>query len=473
MSESAPEEIRLQTENIVQIGLPYYFRVLNRYKVLIILIFFASICGAFYISYSTRTEYESSTSFVVLKEQQSPLLMGIGQMSQLFGVDSHQSILFNYKTLLDSRLIALKVSKKLNLEQKLSESELPLDDTDTYQYLRKHVVVKDNSIISNSFEIVATAPNSELAADIADAYFYELKDYIKIHSRADATKNRVFLKQRLDEAKQKLIIFEDAKRVFLEKYKIAIDPDSQLKGEIDVYTKLEGELAIAESLLKASEKRRDEVRKMTGTLQNSPEKAPPKSSVVLPDIYKDLTITNIRNNLVQSEIDLFNAKQIYKDNNSKVLVIQAQNDEIGRRLEEEIKSVTTSLTHDLELEYITQSAKAEAYRSLISHYQEEFKNMPMISTDYIRFFRDVTVQSEVVKTLTIEYEKTLLEETKQTDTLEILDKAVPQKYPSRPKRRIILLFGSLTGICAGLFLSFSMDYIKRSYEAETRMTKSI
>jgi tyrosine-protein kinase Etk/Wzc len=74
-----------------------------------------------------------------------------------------------------------------------------------------------------------------------------------------------------------------------------------------------------------------------------------------------------------------------------------------------------------------------------------FKKIPQLGTEYIRRFRDVEIQNEILKFLTPLYEQAKVEERRQTPSVLVLDKASPAERKSRPKRLLIVIISTFLG----------------------------
>jgi uncharacterized protein involved in exopolysaccharide biosynthesis len=74
-----------------------------------------------------------------------------------------------------------------------------------------------------------------------------------------------------------------------------------------------------------------------------------------------------------------------------------------------------------------------------------FKNMPDIAIEYLRAFREVTIQESILEIVMPMYEQAKVEEQKSVPTILMIDQAVPPQLKYSPKRSVIVL---------GIFLLF-------------------
>ena len=68
-----------------------------------------------------------------------------------------------------------------------------------------------------------------------------------------------------------------------------------------------------------------------------------------------------------------------------------------------------------------------------------FKEMPDIAIQYLRNYRDVKIQQEILEIVLPMYEQAKVEEQKSIPTIMVIDKAVPPELKYSPKRLIIIL----------------------------------
>ena len=65
--------------------------------------------------------------------------------------------------------------------------------------------------------------------------------------------------------------------------------------------------------------------------------------------------------------------------------------------------------------------------------------MPDIAIQYLRNYRDVKIQQEILEIVLPMYEQAKVEEQKSIPTIMVIDKAVPPELKYSPKRLIIIL----------------------------------
>jgi uncharacterized protein involved in exopolysaccharide biosynthesis len=79
--------------------------------------------------------------------------------------------------------------------------------------------------------------------------------------------------------------------------------------------------------------------------------------------------------------------------------------------------------------------------------------VPELKLELARLTRRVMVEEKVHALLIEEYEKSSIEEARDTPTVQVLDRADVPELKSRPKRAMITLIGGVAGVAWSSFLA--------------------
>ncbi len=90
-----------------------------------------------------------------------------------------------------------------------------------------------------------------------------------------------------------------------------------------------------------------------------------------------------------------------------------------------------------------------------------FKELPALGMQLIRLMREAKIQEKVFELMTTEYELAKIEEAKDVNTIQVLDKAVPPDKKSSPKRSLIVILSTFVAFFIAMFLAFFMEFIER------------
>jgi len=91
-----------------------------------------------------------------------------------------------------------------------------------------------------------------------------------------------------------------------------------------------------------------------------------------------------------------------------------------------------------------------------------FSQAPSLSLELVRLSREVKIQEKLFELLTQQYEQYKIEETKDTPTVQVLDKASPPEMKYRPKRAKLVLIAGIASLFLSVIFSFGLEYVERT-----------
>lgn len=92
------------------------------------------------------------------------------------------------------------------------------------------------------------------------------------------------------------------------------------------------------------------------------------------------------------------------------------------------------------------SEEVRRIREELAAIDRQIGGLPRAGLDVARLWRDVKVQEKVFELLTAQLEEARIRETRDTPTVQLLDRAQPPLHKSRPKRAVIVITGFLIGL---------------------------
>jgi uncharacterized protein involved in exopolysaccharide biosynthesis len=139
----------------------------------------------------------------------------------------------------------------------------------------------------------------------------------------------------------------------------------------------------------------------------------------------------LQGNLIVAEADLKSLKQIYEDQNTRVLSAQSRAAELRRNL------------HLLAGDSSSASSSPEmVYPSI--------RKLSLLGVTYADLLRQAKLSGAIFEALTKQYELAKVEEAKEIPSVRLLDSpSYPEKHVS-PQRAMIAAFGGLLGLIFGL-----------------------
>lgn len=90
-------------------------------------------------------------------------------------------------------------------------------------------------------------------------------------------------------------------------------------------------------------------------------------------------------------------------------------------------------------------------------------DMPMIGLQYMRLFRELTIQVKLLEFLLPQYEQAKIKELQDTPTVQVLDSAIKPERKSSPKRMVIVLIAGLLSVllfAIGVYIAVKLEYIR-------------
>lgn len=103
------------------------------------------------------------------------------------------------------------------------------------------------------------------------------------------------------------------------------------------------------------------------------------------------------------------------------------------------------------------SEEVRRVRQQLAALERQVSGMPGVGVEVMRLWRDVKVQEQVFELLTAQLEESRIRETRDTPTVQVLDRAVPPIYKSRPKRAWIVLGGFIVGLTGSIATIFLLE----------------
>ena len=286
-----------------------------------------------------------------------------GLASELLGLKSTSEV---FVGILRSRTVEDKLIQQFNLQKLYSARRME----DARKELANHTDVsvdRKSQIIS----IMVTDKSPERAAAMGEAYVEQLNTLVAALSTSSARRERIFLEGRLQSVRQDLEAAEKDFSQFASK-NTAIDIKEQGKAMVEAAAMLQGQLIAAQSQ------------------------------------YEGL-------------------REIYTDNNTRVIALKARIDELQRQLEK-IGGKGESSSE------IASQPGSSMYPSI--------RKLPLLGVTYADLYRQARIQEAVLEVLTKEYELARVQEAKEIPTVKVLDVAQVPDKKSFPPRTLFVFLGT-------------------------------
>jgi capsule polysaccharide export protein KpsE/RkpR len=142
--------------------------------------------------------------------------------------------------------------------------------------------------------------------------------------------------------------------------------------------------------------------------------------------------------LMEKEIESYLLKQQYGANSPQYLGLQTQMNLLREKVNE---------------------LKNNSSLSSSSNVLFPFKNVPDMMINYLRYYRQLEIQSKILEVILPMYEQAKVEEQKSIPSLLFIDKAVPPQVKHQPKRVFIVAVVSTLTLFLLILFAFRAEYV--------------
>ena len=340
---------------------------------------------------------ESGSSISGLLSQTGGAFGGLA--GSLIGAKSSSDL---HVGILKSRTIADALIDKFDLKKLYKTKYL----SDIYKILDSQTKID----VSRKDQIISVSVKDrdpQRAADMANFYI-EMLDKIKCTVNiTEGQRKRIFLENRLKKVQEDLAKAETALKEFQEKYKL-IAIEGQAKVAIESAAKIKAEIVSAQTAL--------EVLKQFGTEKQN-EAVMLKSKIAELQRQLDKIETGQPSNII--------AKQPSSEQPPNIIAKQPSSDQ------------------DTSTMFIP------------------FDELPALGMQLLGLMREAKIQEKVFELMTTQYELAKIEEAKDVNTIQILDKAVAPDKKSSPKRSSIVILSTFMSFFMAVFGVFVLEFIER------------
>ena len=95
-----------------------------------------------------------------------------------------------------------------------------------------------------------------------------------------------------------------------------------------------------------------------------------------------------------------------------------------------------------------------------------FTKLPGMEMELVRLTRELKIQETVFTLLTQQHEQAKIAEARDTPVVQVLDKAVPAEWKSKPKTTLNMAIAGALSLFMGIFLAFFLEYVERVRKRE-------
>lgn len=411
------------------------------------------------------TAIATITAFVLPKQYESTTLvqtrsakaeMGGQAMLATATGSSTVSPTNNYMELMKSRTVLDPIIDELY------EGKDPEKKPDAAGFAKANLDIK-NTKGTNLITVTAKGKTPEEAQQISKEV---VDNFLKMQTdNSQQTQSLLvqFLNGRIEEAKKDS---DDAAQKFADfsrEHKL-YSPDEQLKQAISQVSAYDKSIADLQSQQKAAQAQYDVATNKLGQQ---------KSGAKAYNINDNGTVQSIRGQIVAKEVELVGLRQKYTDNNPTVIAAQQQLNQLQSDLASEVSAVVDSNAASLntaQMELVKNQAVAEAsigaakasedaVRAKKAEIEQDIDKYPDDMVTYLQLKSDAEIKKTIYTNLVQQCEQNKIQEAMESMDIQVIDEANLPKYPSAPKKKLIVAIGFVLGTI--LSLGYSTIMYKR------------
>lgn len=461
-----------------------FFTLLTQWKIILFCTLFALLCAGIYLSVAKKV-YSVDAKIQVIDNSSNGLsglnsqLASLGSLAGISLGGGQQSIQTEIE-ILQSRSILSKTIKDLNLDIKIQpkQSFVQKFAADEFQTDYRHnavIVVDQGKLFSiQQLDIPKDYLNQTLILKFSGHQFTLI---------SDKTGEEVFkgtLNQKLQTATLgQLWSIEIASKQPLEGQYI-VQKQSMLAAVKTILLDFQAaELSKQTGIISASYEGVDQqhiIKVLNNMLQNYlnqnlETKSAEKEKTLA---FLDQQLPELKSNLEQAEqkfntfrethgtIDIQTESQLYL---KQSVELETQKIQLEQKQAELAAQYTSE--HPMMQEI---SAQIEVFDKKINELNSSLKKFPKTQSEYLKYYRDVEVQTQLYTNLLSTYQSLSLAKAGETSNLRVLDYPVEPIKPIKPRNLIILalaiFIGGFIGVLIALLRSLSKTGVKHREEIE-------
>ena len=121
---------------------------------------------------------------------------------------------------------------------------------------------------------------------------------------------------------------------------------------------------------------------------------------------------------------------------------------------------------DLESQKVSLETKVEEYSKLNDYYISLIEEIPSTSIQYIRLERERQTHERIYLLMKERYEEARIQEASQISNVYVIDKAIPNFIPIKPKTKLNILLGFIFGLAAGVGVILLREFMDNSIRSK-------
>lgn len=429
-----------------EMDLREYWEIIVKKRFLIGLVFFVTVLGVTVYSLLTTPIYEATTT-VMVRDQSAGSAMSILDPMGGMGKNTAQ----NYIQIMRSRTILEQVTKAMGMED-VSVSAL-----------EKHLTIQPVQG-SDILKISLQSPNPKEALEFVNTLSEVFIEWNRLYRQEDRRSARLFIETQLESVEADLQLAEEKLRIYREKEGV-LSPSQQTIAGVEQLSSLETSLSQVQIGKTEAAERLNQVRAKLAEQE--------ETLISSTTIADNRFVVEYRARLADLEIALSGAKEKYTDKHPSVLTLQAEIDDVKKKLTEQVERVVGTETRslnpvhrelyasaiNLEVELMALEAREAALTNLIAEAEMSLSSLPAKELELARLMRDTKVLEELYLMLRTKKEETRIAEVMQTADVQVIDSAILPQRPVKPRIKLNIAIGAVLGMFLGVGIAFLVEFM--------------
>ncbi len=426
--------------------------------------------------------YPLQKSSLAIKRTLGSLDIPLGGLGGILGGSASA---YNNIPVMKSRRVLLRVIDSVpGVREKLDKGDT-LDDGRLVKKFNKLIKIDDSS---DGFLLVSVYwGDPDIAAQLANNLVAEMQTALEELNQENAHFISTFLNSRIEFIEVKMNKADEEVRDFKKESKI-LAVDDQAVEMIRTYSQLQLDLSQAEmEFIEAATKHKLLNDEKDGLARYIVENVPRRDIFDLSQIAEDPIITLYDNGVILDRVPAVEALQddsivrlrkdvgelsleleykrlLFTDDHPVLIALTKRIYDAKRMLFMELKNYTQSAVLSLDIERLAFEAKRDVITSIVRDIEKKMASYPENEAKLLSLLRDQKVYEEVYTLLMQEHEQALLAEDRPETTFQILDPAVRENRPARPRKMPYSIGFAILAFAFLLMQSFFMEKGSLAYK---------
>ena len=182
------------------------------------------------------------------------------------------------------------------------------------------------------------------------------------------------------------------------------------------------------------------------------------------EALQDDSIARLRKDVGELSLELDHKRLLFTDDHPDLIALTKRIYDAKRMLFVELKNYTQSAVLSLDIERLAFEAKRDVITSIVRDIEKKMASYPENEAKLLRLLRDQKVYEEVYTLLMQEHEQALLAEDRPETTFQILDPAVRENRPARPRKMPYSISFAILAFAFLLMHSFFLEKGSPAYK---------